>query len=583
MLTKIKTAAASDLYALLLDTWKESQLAFASPDHLARQLEVPKQMEHGHLALPVFALAKPLRLAPAVIAQTLVQRLNSMLPPYVDSASAVGGYINLSLRTRYTQDLLLQETAEDIENLGFSEYGRGRRVVIDYSSPNVAKRMSIGHLRSTVIGRAIRNLATSQGYDVVGLNYLGDWGVQFGKLAWAIDNWGGSDWDRDQAPGGRSALDFLQELYVRFHDEAEKNSNLEKFGAEYFQRLERGDRHVHALWEKILSISMKEYQRVYDRLGVSFEQTLGESFFNDKMKDAIARLEKAGLLARSEGADVVFLEGEMPPCLIRKSDGTSLYATRDITSALYRAEVLKGDLLLYVVGVDQNLHFTQVFSVLKKLGYAWAEQCHHISFGMYRFKDLGKMSTRKGRVVLMEDVINRAIELVRERMTSKNPELEGLESIAEQVGIGAVVFNDLVNDRVKNIDFDWDRAVSFDGDSGPYVQYSHVRCLSILRKAGTHHAVGFSAELNSLEERALVRELLRYSEALTVSFASFKPSHLAQYLLEVCSAFNHFYQKHRILGEAQDVESSRLTLVRCTARVLEAGLKVLGVPAPHRM
>jgi arginyl-tRNA synthetase len=584
MLTKIKFILASDLKELLSKAWPEGNFTVPTVGELADALETPKQISNGQLALPVFVWAKTLRIGPPQITSHLAKLWETQgLPPHVKKVVAAGGYLNIFLTEAFSQNFLLTETRPDVANVGFSTKGAGRRVILDYSSPNVAKRMSIGHLRSTVIGRALRNLALSQGYEVVGLNYLGDWGVQFGKLAWAIDQWGGPDWMTDPRADGRSALEYLQELYVRFHDEVEKDASLEARGAEYFKRLEGGDAHVAMLWTKILDISMTEYQKMYTRLGVSFDKFLGESFFNDKMEAAIQRIETAGLLQTSEGAEVVFLEEDMPPCLIRKSDGTSLYATRDITSAIYRAEDLKGDLLLYVVGVDQTLHFNQVFAVLTKMGFGWAKNCHHISFGMYRFKDLGKMSTRKGRVVLMQDVIDRSVELVKERMVEKNPELPNIDKLAEQVGIGAVIFNDLVNDRVKNIDFDWERAVSFDGDSGPYVQYAHVRCLSILRKAGSRPGSTFKTDLASLEEQALVRELLRYEEVLTMAFDNFKPSQLAQYLLDVCSAFNQFYQKHRILGEPAEVEESRLVLVRSTARVLAAGLAVLGIPAPEQM
>jgi arginyl-tRNA synthetase len=295
------------------------------------------------------------------------------------------------------------------------------------------------------------------------------------------------------------------------------------------------------------------------------------------------RLRDAGILEESQGAQVVFIKDDMPPCIIRKSDGTSLYATRDLASAIYRREVLKGDKILYVVGVDQMLHFQQVFGVLKKMNYAWAEGCEHIAFGMYRFKDEGKMSTRRGRVIFMDDVLNRAIEIVRKRIEEKNPDLVDKELVATQVGVGAIIFNDLVNDRIKNVDFDWDRVLDFEGDSGPYVQYCAVRCSSILKKYGKPVKKSFEVDLNSPEERSLMRAILLYEDTLRNAFSQYRPNVVAQYLLDLCRAFNHFYQKHRILDGDESLKITRLSLVICTQEVIKAGLKVLGMQSPEQM
>jgi arginyl-tRNA synthetase len=451
--------------------------------------------------------------------------------------------------------------------------------VIDYASPNVAKPMHIGHLRATMIGQAIRNLAESQGYKVIGVNHLGDWGSQFGKLAWAYQNWG-YEYDFSKDP-----MDAMLKMYVRFHEETEKNPQLEEFGAATFKKLEDGDVEIKKIWQMMVDYSLKDYARLLQgTLGVKHDAVIGESFYNDKMENVVQLLQKKGLLKESEGAQVVFFDEKdnMPPCIIKKSDGASIYATRDLAAAIYRHDVLKGDELLYVVGQEQTLHFKQVFKVLEMLGFEWAKNCHHIVFGLYRFKE-GKMSTRKGQVIRFEDVINQAVDLVHKMIEEKNPDLENKDLIAKQVAIGAVIFNDLINDRVKNVEFDWDRILSVEGDSGPYVQYTTVRCKSILRKYGKAPEAQARLELATDEERKLTFQLLQFEDILTGAYKQYRPNILAQYLLELCASFSHFYHKCRILGEAPDVEVSRIALVAATEKVLIQGMKVLNIEAPEAM
>ncbi|MGE3973226.1 MAG: arginine--tRNA ligase [Bdellovibrionales bacterium] len=556
-------------------TAKLSEFTSLSEAEVLDLLEVPKNQEHGELSLPVFSLAKRFKKAPALIASDVKEKMSSSGISELQNVDSVAGFVNFKFDARYLQKILLDTTSK--KNIGFTTVGVGKTVIIDYSSPNVAKPMSIGHLRATVIGQAIRNLAESQGYKVIGINHLGDWGVQFGKLAWAYTNWG------KEYPFQEKPFESLFQLYVRFHEEAEKDKNLDAQGSAYFKRLEQGDAEIQKLWRLFLDISMQEYQRIYGLLNIHFDLIQGEAFYNDHLAPTEKRLKDAGILEESQGAQVVFIKDDMPPCIIRKSDGTSLYATRDIASAIYRREVLKGDKILYVVGVDQMLHFQQVFGVLKKMGYAWAEGCEHIAFGMYRFKDEGKMSTRRGRVIFMDDVLQRAIEIVRKRVEEKNPDLPNIEKIAQQVGVGAIVFNDLVNDRVKNVDFDWDRVLDFEGDSGPYVQYCSVRCSSILKKYGKEVEKKFEVTLDSPEERVLMRTLLLYEDTLKTAFSLYRPNVVAQYLLDLCRAFNHFYQKHRILDGEEALKISRLSLVLCTQDVINSGLKVLGMQAPEQM
>jgi arginyl-tRNA synthetase len=460
--------------------------------------------------------------------------------------------------------------------VGFSEAGKGKKLVIDFSSPNVAKPMHIGHLRASVIGQCIVNLARAQGYEVVGLNHLGDWGVQFGKLAWAYMHWG------KEYPFKEKPFESLFKLYVRFHDEAEKNPGLEAEGSKVFKRLEDGDPQIRDLWKMFVDISLADYQRIWNMLGIKHDLVRGESFYNDRMKPVEDELQKKGLLEESDGAMIVRLGDDMAPCLIRKADGASLYATRDLASALYRMNELKADLNLYVVGVDQTLHFRQVFKVLEMMGYPWVDKLHHIAFGMYRFKD-AKLSTRKGNTIFLEDVFARAIELVKEIIAKKNPDLPDADTVAKQVGIGAVVFNDLVNDRVKDVDFDWGRALDFEGDSGPYVQYCGVRCASLVRKYGKPIPESFKLDLTAPEELELLRSLLNYQDTLRNSFDNFKPHILAGYLIEVCHRFGQFYNKCRILGESEDLQAARMTLVQMVHVILEEGLRTLSIELPEAM
>ncbi|MBK8205003.1 MAG: arginine--tRNA ligase [Bdellovibrionales bacterium] len=398
-------------------------------------------------------------------------------------------------------------------------------------------------------------------------------------MAWAYMNWG-HEYDFDAKP-----FESLFQIYVRFHEQAEQDENLNVQGSLVFKRLEEGDPQVAAIWKKFVDVSMVEYKRLWALLGVQHDLVRGESFYNDKLKPTEALIEKAGLLEESQGAMVVRLENEnLPPCLIRKSDGASLYATRDIASAIYRREELKADLNLYVVGEEQTLHFKQVFHVLKKMGFEWAKDCHHIAFGLYHFKE-GRMSTRKGNVVLLEEVLSKAIEMMRDLVEQKNPDLSGAEKelVARQVGVGAVIFNDLANDRVKNVEFDLARVLSFEGDSGPYVQYMNVRCLSVIRKYGHEVPRDMPIVLDSQWERELIRQLMNFQDILHGAFRQFKPHILAVYLLDLCQAFSQFYHHCRVLGEAPQIEQSRVALVYAVHRVLTSGLKILNIEAPEVM
>ncbi len=567
MLTVLKSKVADALQAVEVD-----------PESIMNSIEVPKRSGHGHLAMPVFALAKQLKKPPPVLASELAVKLAKLQRAGFKKIEPVNGFVNFHFETKLVQDLLMSTIRAKGDAIGGSELGAGRTMVIDYSSPNVAKPMHIGHLRATVIGQAIVNLARNQGFKVVGLNHLGDWGVQFGNLAWAFENWE-KDYDFESDPFGS-----LYKLYVRFHTEAESNEQLQKVGAETFRRLEDGDPVVTKIWKMVVEISLKEYSRMWALLGVKHDLVRGESFYNDRLKPVEQLLEKRGLLIESDGAMVVRLDDEnMTPCLIRKTDGASLYATRDLASALYRHEELHADLSLYVVGAEQTLHFRQVFSVLKKLGYEWATGSHHISFGMYRFKDIGKMSSRTGNVILLEEVLTKAIEMVKVIIAKKNPSLQNANQVADQVGVGAIIFNDLMNDRVKNVEFDWEKVLDFEGDSGPYVQYCHVRCSSLIRKFGKAVQFEMPGELDHPEEQDLVRLLLAFPDVTKSAFEGFKPHLVATYLLDLCRLFSQFYTKHRILGEDAKIEASRMALVAAVQLVLGRGLALLNIQTPEAM
>jgi arginyl-tRNA synthetase len=569
MLTLLKAKLAQQIApALELDS-----------EIFASGLETPKNKEFGQLSFPVFRFSKEKKMPPPKLAEHWARVIADLNVSEIDDVSSVSGFINLQISSTVLQQGIQRSIFENPETFAESDLGKGKRVVIDFASPNVAKPMSIGHLRATAIGQAVANLCEAQGFDVVALNHLGDWGTQFGKLAWAYQNWG-AEYDFEAQP-----FDSLFDLYVRFHDEAEKDPQLEQAGAETFRKLESGDQEIVKLWKWFVEVSLEKYDELFSLLKVKHDKVLGESFYNDKLKPVVESLKEKGLLIESDGAFVVEMDDEKsPPCLITKSDGASLYATRDLASAIYRREDLGGDQLLYVVGVEQTLHFRQVFEVLQKMGYDWSDDCKHIGFGLYRFKDMGKMSSRKGNVIRFADVIEKAIAMVKEVIEEKNPGLADKDAVARQVGVGAIVFNDLINDRVKNVDFDWDQVLDFEGNSGPYVQYCNVRCLSLLRKAGVeNHDLEFDAILSSFEERELMRLVLSFDQVLFDAYQHFKPHVLSGYLLDLCRQFSSFYAKERILDAPEAEKVSRLALARAVNMVLEKGLGILNIEAPSQM
>ncbi|WP_274364652.1 arginine--tRNA ligase [Paenibacillus thermotolerans] len=587
-----------------------------------RLLEIPPDASWGDAALPCFQLARQQKRSPADIAAGLAASIQDRRI----RCSAAGPYLNVS----FVREGVAGEWLGVLSAPAFYTplIGGGERVAIDMSSPNIAKPFGIGHLRSTVIGNALNNILSEVGYEVLRINHLGDWGTQFGKQIAAYCRWG------DEEALRKAPIDESLKLYVRFHKEAEHNPELEEEGRYWFAKLEAGDAEARALWEFFVTESKKEFRRIYDRLGVSFEYELGESFYNDKMVGVIERLRSLGLLEESDGALVVRLEEEgLPPCLIVKSDGTSIYATRDLATAIYRAESLGAERLLYVVGAEQSLHFRQVFAVLRRMGFAWAERCEHVPFGLMRFEGK-KMSTRKGSVVFLDDVLDEAVQRAADVIRERSSALAEREAVAEAIGVGAVLFGDLKNDRLGSIDFSLDEALRFEGDTGPYVQYTNARIQSLIGKAAdiagaepgvgsgdgsgvvegacadsgtvsgsvegassdsgavSGSVVGASSDSGAAPDYsaicgdaawALLKELVMYPSVLARAAELREPSLLAKHLLDVAKAFNRFYHAERVLAGTAAERSAKLLLCERTGFVLQRGLALLGIKAPPRM
>jgi arginyl-tRNA synthetase len=539
------------------------------------RLESPRDPQLGDFAFPCFVLAKALEQAPPKIAVELAPRLNARLAGI--TASASGPYLNFQVERGALASTILGDILAQGARYGTTDAGRGKTIVIDLSSPNIAKPMSVGHLRSTVIGAAIQRLHNALGYTTVGINHIGDWGSQFGKLVAAVDRWGDT-LDLESDP-----IKSLLALYVRYHDEEQGDPELRQAGRDAFQELESGvDGPVRATWRHLTELSMKEFDKIYARLGVTFDEVRGESFYEAHLDATIERVVAAGITEESEGALVVRLDefGDIPPCLLRKSDGTTLYATRDLAAAFHRWELYGFERCLYVVGGDQRLHFRQLKHVLERMGLAWEPRMEHIDFGMLRLPE-GKMSTRKGQVVFLEDVLDRAVEEAAKINAEKNPDLADKELVNEQVGVGAVVFNDLKRERVKDIEFDWDEVLSFEGDTGPYVQYTHARLASIGRKVGQERA---EPDWSVLAESAqLVLTLGRLPQTIERAAADAEPSIVSQYLLGLCREVNSWIGANRVLDQAPPVTAARAAVVDAARTVIASGLGLLGVAAPDRM
>ena len=553
---KFKKKISEKILEVIKNSFPEAPL---TSDELAAMIEYPPDANMGDVALPCFKLSKTLRRAPVQIAQIVAEALSDEA---IGSAEAVNGYLNISISDEYLSSIVSEDILPKGEKYGSADFGVGKTVVLDYSSPNVAKPFHIGHLGTTVIGHSLRKLHEFAGYKCVGINYLGDWGTQFGKMIVAYKKWGNGE---DITDGG---TDKLVELYVRFHKAAEEDPSLEDEARAEFHKLELGDEENLALWKWFIDISLVEYKKTYDQLGIEFDSYKGESFYTDKMPAQVEKLREMGLLKIDDGASIVDLEEyNMPPCLILKRDGSTLYPTRDIAAAVYRKQTYDFDKAIYVTSAGQSLHFAQWFKVVELMGYDWYDKLFHVPYGTVSING-AKLATRTGNVILLRDLFAQAIEKVSDIMNEKNPNLENKDKVAEAVGVGAIVFYYLSSNRIRDINFVLEDALSFDGNTGPYVQYTYARTCSLLEKAGDINDVmglTFSAD----EERDLVKVLARFPEKVVEAIDSYEPSVVTRYILDVATAFNRFYHNCQILSASDKaVYDTRLALTQATNYVL---------------
>ncbi|MCB5121717.1 arginine--tRNA ligase [Streptococcus mutans] len=537
-------------------------------------LEKPKKSNMGDIAFPTFTLAKMMHKAPQIIASELVGQINNS---YFEKVEAVGPYINFFLNKSEISAQVLKEVIKKREDYAQAAIGQGRNIVIDLSSPNIAKPFSIGHLRSTVIGDALSNIFQKLGYETVKINHLGDWGKQFGMLIVAYKKWGNEEAVRSHP------IDELLKLYVRINAETKNHPELDEEAREWFRKLENNDEEALALWQWFRDESLMEFNRLYAELGIDFDSYNGEAFYNDKMEEVVQLLAEKGLLEESKGAQVVNLEkyGIEHPALIKKSDGATLYITRDLAAAIYRKHTYDFAKAIYVVGQEQTAHFKQLKAVLAEMGYAWSKDIQHVSFGLVT-KNGQKLSTRKGNVILLEPTIAEAVKRSLAQIDTKNPDLVNKEAVAHAVGVGAIKFYDLKTDRTNGYDFDLEAMVSFEGETGPYVQYAHARIQSILRKADFQPQAAENYQLNDTESWEIIKLIQDFPNTIVRAADNFEPSLIARFAIHLAQSFNKYYAHTRILDDSPE-RDSRLALSYATATVLKEALALLGVEAPNEM
>lgn len=548
----------------------------ADAAELCEWLETPPNPDMGDVAFPCFKLAKTMRKAPNMIAASLAPALGEI--DGISRIEPMGGYINFFADKTSFARTTLERVLDEGARYGGSDIGSGKTVCLDYSSINIAKPFHIGHLSTTAIGNALRRIYDHLGYKTVSINHLGDWGTQFGKMILAYKLWG------DKETVEKGGVRAMMQLYVRFHDEAEKDDSLNDSARAWFKRIEQHDPEAVEIFEWFKAITLKEVGKTYNLLGIKFDSYAGESFYEDKMQPVIDELREKHLLKVDNGASIVDLsEYSMPPCLILRSDGATLYATRDLAAAIYRKNTYDFDKLLYVVAYQQSLHFKQIFKVLELMGKDWVKDCVHVSFGMVSLTD-GTLSTRHGRVVFLEDVLNAAIEKTLDVIKEKSPDLEDKETVARQIGVGAVVWGVVYNGRIKDIVFSWDKALNFDGETGPYAQYTHARCCSVLRKSGGYDRakIDYSA-LSDEASSALVKAIAEFPAAVSEAAEKYEPYIISRSVINVCSCFNKFYYDNRIMDENEGVRNARLALTDAARNVIKTGLYLVGLEAPEKM
>ncbi|SMP37697.1 arginine--tRNA ligase [Anoxynatronum buryatiense] len=546
---------------------------------ISTMIETPPEAHMGDYAFPCFRLAKTMRKSPQLIAEDISNKI--ICPDIFEKCMNEGAYVNFFFNRKKLAEEMIGQVLAEKESFGSSKEGNGKIICIDYSAPNIAKPFHVGHLRSTVIGNALYKIYSHLGYTCIGINHLGDWGTQFGKVIVAYRNWG------DAKAIEKEPIQSLLDLYVKFHEEAEKNPSLEDEAREWFTRMEKGDEEALSLWKWFSTETIKELEKIYALLGVKFDYYTGESFYNDKMEPVLRDLADKNLLTESQGATMIDLEAfGMPPCLVQKSDGSTLYATRDITAAIYRKNTYDFFKCLYLTDYSQKLHFAQWFKVIELMGYEWHLDLLHLPFGRVTHEGR-RIQTRKGTVVLLEEVLNGAIDRVKEIIEEKNPNLENKLETAVAVGVGAVIFNDLSNNRIKDISFSWETAFSFEGETGPYVQYTHARACSVLRKA-SEAAI---SQANHMEGQYLtddisyevIRKIEQFSDSIADAKNKNEPSILTRHVIDLAQAFNRFYHDHPVLNAEPEQRNARLALVAAVKETLSTGLSLLGIQAPEKM
>lgn len=549
-----------------------------SEEELMKTMEIPPEEKMGDLALPCFAMAKKMHKNPMQIAKELVEKLNDQTEELgIEKVESVGAYCNIHLK----RDLFVKKCFESLqkEKYGVSQIGAGKTVCMDYSSPNIAKNFHVGHLRTTVIGNSLYKIYQKLGYNVVRINHLGDWGTQFGKLIVAYKLWSSEEQVKEKG------IEELLRIYVKFNDESENNESLIVEAREWFVKMEQNDPEALKIWNWFKEISMVEFERIYDLLGISFDSYLGESFYRDKVPALVEKLKDMGLLVESQGAQVIDLEKyNMPPCLITKSDGGSIYHSRDIAAILYRKEQYNFEKCLYVTGLEQSLHFKQIFTAIEVMGYDWSEGLIHVPYGLVSLAG-EKLSTRGGNIIYAEDILKEAIERAYNAIIDKNPSLADKEITAKKVGVGAIIFHDLFNQRIKNVDFSWKEVLNFDGTTGPYVQYTYARAKSVLRKTCKMVEIGEVDYMALTDDVSynLIKVLVSYEDAVINAAEKNEPSIVARYVITLATAFNKFYHDCTILQAEEKEKKARLFLTDLVQKVLCEACGLLGMECPEEM